>query len=116
MSDTLDKRQFVDMFKARAVVVTDLPPGHGRDLADQVNEQEGRGDASLRTKAELSALFEALLREPDSVAAPGTLLLNRNGGAPTAAGQAIDEYVHAAKGKAEFFDEDMYMVHVTGWP
>jgi hypothetical protein len=116
MSDTLDKRQFVDMFKARAVVVTDLPPGHGRDLADQVNEQEGRGDASLRTKAELSALFEALLREPDSVAAPGTLLLNRNGGAPTAAGQAIDEYVHAAKGKAEFFDEDMYMIHVTGWP
>ena len=64
MDETLDKRHFVDLFKARAVVVTELPPGHARTVAEQVNEQVGRGDASLRTKAEYSALFDALLREP----------------------------------------------------
>jgi hypothetical protein len=114
MDDTLDKGQFWATFKARVVVVTDLPPGHGRDLASEVNEAQGRGDASLRTEAEYSALFEALLREPESVAAPDVLLL-RNGGL-TPAGHVVHDYLDASKDKAEFFEQDMYMIHVTGWP
>ena len=50
MDNTLDKGQFWDMFKNRAVVVTDLPPGRSRDLANRANEAEGQGDASLRRR------------------------------------------------------------------
>ena len=81
MNDTLDKGQFWDTFKTRMVVVTDLPPGHSRDLACEVNEAEGRGDASLRARAEYSALFDGLLREPDSMAAPDLLRLREAAGA-----------------------------------
>src|SRR5450755_2171706 len=116
MNDTLDKGQFWNTFKARMVVVTDLPPGHSRDLACEVNEAVGRGDASLRTKAEYSALFEGLLREPDSVAAPDLVRLRQATGDLTPAGHVVEDYLAASKGKAEFFDQDMYMVHVTGWP
>jgi hypothetical protein len=115
MNDTLDKGQFWDTFKARIVVVTDLPPGHGRDLASEVNEAVGRGDASLRTEAEYAALFDALLREPGSSAAAEVLRLRQNG-TLTSAGQVVSDYLAASKGKAEFFDQDMYMIHVTGWP
>ncbi len=116
MDETLDKRHFVDLFKARAVVVTDLSRGHARTVAEQVNEQVGRGDASLRTKAEYSALFDALLREPDSLAGPATLRLRADGAGPTAAGQAVEQYLRASTGKAEFFDEPMYVISVAGWP
>jgi hypothetical protein len=115
MDPTLDKRHFVDLFKTRAVVVTELPPGHGREVAERVNEEVGPGDAALRTKAEYSALFDALLLEPNSLAGPGTLRLQANGAGPTAAGQAVEQYLKAAKGKAEFFDEPMYMIRITGW-
>ena len=115
MSDTLNKGQFWDTFKARIVVVTDLPPGHGRDLASEVNEAVGRGDASLRTEAEYAALFEGPLCEPGSLAAPDVLCLSRDG-TRTPAGEAVRDYLAASEGKDEFFDEDMYMIHVTGWP
>ena len=88
MDDTLDRTQFWDTFKTLAVVVTDVPPGHDRDVAEQVNEAEGRGDASLRSKAEYSALFDALLKEPGSAVAADTLRL-RDGTAPTAAGAMV---------------------------
>jgi CotH kinase protein len=115
MHDTLDKSQFLGMFKARIVVVTDLPPGHGRDLASEVNEAVGRGDASLRTEAEFSVLFEDLLREPRSVSDTDVLVL-RELGSLTPAGQVVQGYLGASKGKDEFFDQPMYMIHVTGWP
>ena len=115
MIDTLDKGQFWDTFKARIVVVTDLPPGRGRDLASEVNEAVGRGDASLRTEAEYAALFEALLGESGAVAAPDELRLRRDG-ALTPAGELVRDYLAASEGKVEFFDQDMYMIHVTGWP
>ena len=116
MNDTLDRGQFWDTFKTRVVVVTDLPPGRGRDLASEVNEAEGRGDASLRTRAEYSALFDGLLREPGTVAAPDMLRLRDAAGGLTPAGQMVQDYLAASKGKAEFFDQDMYMIHVTAWP
>jgi hypothetical protein len=115
MDDTLDRTQFWDTFKTLAVVVTDLPPGHGRDVAEQVNEAEGRGDASLRSKAEYSALFDALLKEPGSAVAADTLRL-RDGTAPTAAGAMVQDYLAAAIDKTEFFGWEMYVVRVTGWP
>ena len=115
MDDTLDRAQFWDTFKTLAVVVTDVPPGHGRDVAEQVNEAEGRGDASLRSKAEYSALFDALLKEPGSAVAADTLRL-RDGTAPTAAGAMVQDYLAAAIDKTEFFSWEMYVVHVTGWP
>ena len=83
MDETLDKRGFVDLFERRMVVVSKLPPGRGREVAELVNEQVGRGDAALRTKAEYSALFDALLQEPDSVAGPGTLRLRADGAGPS---------------------------------
>jgi CotH kinase protein len=116
MNDTLDKGQFWDAFKTRIVVVTDLAPGHSRDLACEVNEGVGRGDASLRTRAEYSALFDGLLREPGSVAAPEMLRLREAAGGLTPAGRVVQDYLAASKGKAEFFEQDMYMIHVTGWP
>ena len=116
MNDTLDKGQFWDTFKTLAVVVTDLAPGHSRDVANQVNEAEGRGDASLRTKAEYSALFDALLRESGSVAAPDTLRLREVAGSVTAAGAIVQDYLAASIRKTEFFSQDMYVVRVTAWP
>ncbi len=112
MNDKLDKAQFWDTFKALAVVVTDLPPGHGREVAEQINEAEGRGDASLRTKAEFSALFEALLREPGAE----TLRLRDGGGGLTTAGSIVQDLLAAAIAKSEFFSADMYLVRVSGWP
>ena len=116
MNDTLDKGQFWDTFKTRAVIVTDLPDGHSRDLACEVNEGEGRGDASLRTKAEYSELFEALLREPGSTAAPDVLRLRDASGGLTPAGQDVQDYLAASEDNEEFFDKGMYAIHVTGWP
>ena len=48
---TMDGDRFVKMLKGRAVVLTQLPPGHGRELAIMVNEASGRRDVSLRTRA-----------------------------------------------------------------
>ena len=92
---TIDKGQFWDMFKNRAVVVTDLPPGRSRDLANRVNEAEGKGDASLRTKAEYSALFDLLLHDPGSVPTPVELTLLDENGHVTATGRAIEDYFEA---------------------
>jgi hypothetical protein len=115
MHDRLDKGQFWDTFKTRLVVVTDLPPGHARDLASEVNEVVGRGDASLRTEAEFSALFEGLLREARPASDTGALVL-RDEASLTPAGQLVQEYLAASENKDEFFEQPMYMIHVTGWP
>ncbi len=114
MDRTLDKGGLWDLFKRRALVATNLPPGSTRDIAYQVNEAEGRGDATLRTKAEYSALFDALLRT-ESPTAGGVLTL-RDNGRLTTVGQAIEDYLKVAVDTDEFFDQPMYAVHVTGWP
>ena len=111
---TVDRGRFRKMFKGRALVVTQLPPGHGRELATRVNEASGRHDVSLRTAAEYLALFELLLKDADVVLPAEELALRDERGQPTAAGRAIEDYIRAAQGKGEFFDVDMYMVRVTG--
>ena len=111
---TMDRDRFLKMFKGRAIVVTQLPAGYGRELAARVNKASGRRDVSLRTTAEQLALFELLLADADAVVPAEELVLRDECGQPTAAGGAIKDYVRAAQGKDEFFAVDMYMVHIAG--
>jgi hypothetical protein len=113
---TVDRERFQKMLKGRAVVVTQLPSGYGRELARRVNWASGRGDVSLRTPAEHLALFEFLLADADIVLPGEQLALLDEHGRPTPVGRAIEDYVRASQGKDDFFDVDMYMVRVTGPP
>jgi spore coat protein CotH len=118
----VNQRQFQDRFKGRAIVLTDLPQGRPRGIAEEVNESVGRGDATLYTKAEYVALFHALLKEPDSRApaevdpSSGTLLLTTAAGDPTVAGLSMAQFAAASIRSAEFFAEPMYVVSISGWP
>src|SRR3984893_1145756 len=116
MKKSLDRGQFRDTFKGRVVVVTAIPPGRSRGLAQQANQVEGSGDASLRRRAEFSALFGLLLAGRSEARGQPELTLLDNAAALTAAGQAIQDYLAASRGKDEIFEQAMYMVHVTGWP
>jgi CotH kinase protein len=111
---TMDKARFQKMFKGRAVMVAQLPPGYARELAQRVHSASGRRDVSLRTMAEHSAFFDLVLQGAHSATSEGQLALLDDGGLPTVAGQAIEGYFRASQGKSEFFDVDMYMFQVTG--
>ena len=56
MDTAVGRDRFWEMFKGRAVVVSELPVGHSRTLAAAANEMAGHDGASLRTKAEYMAL------------------------------------------------------------
>ncbi len=116
MKEQLDKGDFWDLFKTRAIVVTDLPPGRSRDLADQVNRTAGRGDATLRTRAEYGALFDLLDESLDDAKHDGLLTLCDAAGEPTETGKLVESYLEASKGKNELFAEAMYLVNITDWP
>src|SRR5262245_31318266 len=109
MERVLDLGEFWDLLKDRAVVIANVPAGPAHDLAVRVNESEGRGDASIRTRAEATALFGLLHDELDPIRAPDVLTLT-DGGQPTAVANAIDEYRAASIDKHGFFDRSMYMV------
>jgi hypothetical protein len=111
---TIDRGRFRRMLKGRAVVVTQLPRGYGKDVATRVNEASGRRDVSLRTTAEHLALFEFLLKDADAALPTEELTLRDERGQLTAVGRAIEDYVLASQGRHEFFDVDMYMVNVMG--
>lgn len=105
------------MFKGRAIIVTALRQGgQSRDIANRVNHTEGRGDASLRTKAEYSALFDLLHEEVDTGNVKGVLTLQDNNGNLTEVGTQVQRYLEASQDKDDFFNYEMYMVHITGWP
>ena len=114
MDTAVGRDRFWEMFKGRAVVVSELPAGPSRILANVASELAGRDDASLRTRAEYEALFDLLLAHVPP-APPAKLRLVDETGRPTAAARAIEDYIGASLGKQEFFDADMYMVHVTGF-
>ncbi len=116
MKETLDKGDFWDLLKKQAIVVTELPQGRGRDLANQVNHTVGHGDATLRTKAEYGALFDLLDAEVDIRKQDGELTLLDPAGKQTETGELVAAYLEAAKGKDELFDHAMYMVVIEDWP
>ncbi len=114
MDTAVGRDRFWEMFKGRAVVVSELPAGPSRVLANVASEMAGRDKASLRTRAEYEALFDLLLAHVPP-APPAKLRLVDETGRPTAAARAIEDYIGASLGKQEFFDADMYVVHVTGF-
>lgn len=116
MKAQLDRGDFLDLFKRQAIVVTGLPAGQARDLANRANRSAGRGDATLRTKAEFRALFELLDQEVDSPADDGLLTLQDESGQQTATGQLVTALMQAAKGKEDLFDHAMYLVSIEDWP
>ena len=116
MKSTVDKSGFRQMFKDRALVVTHLPPGYGRELANRVKDTSGRPDVSLRTTAEYLALFDLLLWDVDIAQPRAELALLDEAGQATGAGQVVADYLTASQGKREFFEADMFMFHVTGFP
>ncbi len=116
MKKRMDKGDFWDLFKTKAIVVTQLPQGRARDIAERVNQGAGHADATLRTKAEFRELFELLDSEVDDPAGDGVLVLEDEAGGQTETGGLVRAYVDAAKGKKAFFDRAMYMVMIDDWP
>ena len=114
MDKILDFDGFRELFQNRAVVFTDLPAGRARELAERVNERVGRGDATIRTKAELEALFGELTGADPS--ADARLTVRDAAGALTAEGTLVQEYLRVAGGADDFFDQPMWMVSITDWP
>jgi CotH kinase protein len=119
--DTIDQHQFRDFFADRAIVLADLPDGTARELAGKVNQQAGPGDATLRTRREIDALFDGIVvvAGPAQGAPhddPPTLRLADGQGVPTAAGRLVDSFRAASIGKEEFFRQPMAMVAIDDWP
>jgi CotH kinase protein len=114
MDTAVGRNRFCELFKGRAVLVSELPAGHSRVLANVASETAGRDDGSLHTRAEYLALFDLLATHVPPVP-PATLRLLDEAGRPTAAARAIEDYIGASLGKPEFFGADMYMFHVTGF-
>jgi hypothetical protein len=111
MDAGINAKQFRDMFDERAIAVADLPPGTAHDLAAKVNRPAGLGDATLRTRAEFSALFDGLRQDGADV-----LVLTDGQGTPTTAGRIVDTLRRASIGKPEFFARPIYQVSITDWP
>lgn len=116
MEAVVGNSNFRGMFKDRAVVVTNLPPGYSKQLAHQVKLISGSGDVCLRTTSEFNGLFGLLAEGTDTVQSPGNLVLVDQAGQLTREGRAVEDYLLASRGKQEFFDTDMYMFYVTGFP
>jgi hypothetical protein len=115
MGKSVDRGEFWDVFKDRMVVLAEIPAGRSRDLAQRANEV-GREDAALRTRAEFAALFDLLRDGAGLEPGGGEVELVDRAGRTTPAGQAFQDYRAAARGKQDFFDQSMFMVHVTDWP
>ena len=113
MDTAVGRNRFWEMFKGRPVVISQLPAGPSRALAAAASSIAGRDGASLCTKAEYQALYRLLLAQVPAPA--GKLRLLDEAGRPTAAADAIKDYIGASLGKPEFFGADMYMFHVTGF-
>src|SRR3954451_7661393 len=101
----MDRKEFRNTFEARAIVVADVPAGAARDLAGKVNRPAGPADATLRTRAEYDALFDAIRQEAgtDEDAQPGEPMLQLvdEHGERTVAGRLVDIYRDASIGKKE---------------
>jgi hypothetical protein len=101
---------FRKSFDDLVVVFTDLPPGPARQFSERVNERVGRGDATLRTRAEFDALFLDLSGGSD------TLMVRDDTGALTPEGAIVQQLQQAASSAETFFNQPMYVVSITDWP
>ena len=114
---TIDQHQFRDLLADRAIVVADLPDGTARELAAKINEPAGPGDATLRTRREFDALFDAIVDTAGPAqGSPSTLRLTDEAGGLTASGALVTAVRNASIGKDEFFREPVYMVAIDDWP
>src|SRR5262249_20276698 len=114
MDTAVGRDRFWEMFKGRALVVSELPAGRSRALATVANEMAGRDGTSLCTKAEYLALYDLLFAHV-SPAPPVKLRVLDEAGRRPAAGRAMEDFIGASLGKQEFFGGDMYMFHVVGF-
>jgi hypothetical protein len=104
------------MFKDRAVVVTNLPHGHARRLADQASLASHCDDVCLRTTGDYLALFDLLVGDVDQARSFGNLVLLDDVGRLTRTGKMVQDYLCASEGRREFFAGDMYLFHIKGFP
>lgn len=109
--ELLDADGFTARFRARAIVVGNLPAGRARDLATAVITT--RTDGAVHTGLERRALFGRLLAE--FAPGAGELTLTDGAGARTAAGHAVDAYEAVVLDADDFFAEPMHQIHVTGF-
>lgn len=116
MEATVGRTDFCKMFEDRAIVVTNLPSGYSKQLAHKVKMTSGCGDVCLRTAPEFIALFDRLTERIDADRPVGNLILRDQAGQPTREGRAVEDYLRASLGKQDFFDADMYMFYLTGFP
>src|SRR5215813_3767390 len=114
MDATVGRDRFWEMFKGRALVVSELPRGRSRALATVAIQRAGCDGMPLRAKADYLALYDFLVAQV-SPAPSGKLRLLDEAGRPTAAARAVEDFIGASLGKQEFFEADMYMFHVAGF-
>ena len=116
MAETIDRVQFTERFNKRGIVLSSIPPGKSRSLAEQVNESAGRLDSSLWNRAEHSALFDLIVRAFGVPSSATSVTLTSDQGQVTLAGRAVQDYLDASIGKDDLFDTPMRFVEVSGWP
>jgi CotH kinase protein len=114
VTSVVNKQHFLELFEDRAIVTTCLPAGPSRDLAERAKTNFGFGDVSLRTRAELSLLFDLTVRHADVTEHSNELPLVDEKGQASAGACVVEDYLNASQGKADFFDQRMYMLHLTG--
>ena len=90
MAECLDAEGFRRLFDDQAIVFANLPQGRARQLAEQTNERTGRGDGTLRTRAEFDTLFA------DLTGGAQTLQMRDDNGALTPEGRIVQELQQAA--------------------
>ena len=99
MDTSIGRDRFCESFEGRVVVIAKLPAGRSRVLAHVASQRAGRDDGSLRTRAEYMALFDLLLTHVSSAALTSLKLLD-DAAQPTAAAQAIEDYIAALQDEA----------------
>jgi hypothetical protein len=109
VAEFLDLDGFRRLFDDRAIVFTNLPQGHARELAEQTNDRAGRGDATLRTRAEFDTLFADLSGGAD------TFEVRDDQGELTPEGTIVDQLQQAAIGADTFFGHPLHVVSITDW-
>jgi len=109
--ERMDEDAFTAHFRARAIVVGDVPAGQARDFAAAVVTT--RFDGAVHTGVERRALFGLLAHafaDGDT-----TVTLTDAAGDRMPAGQAVNAYNAPVVDADHFFATPMHQIHVTGF-